>query len=284
MIDAIQIAGLFIETGPVVQVKESNGRISTLSDDDPNIIYTGPVSMLVNKFSASASEILAGAFQDYGRAVIIGSEHTHGKGTVQALFDFDNNILNKTMGKYKPLGALRLTIQKFYRISGDSTQYRGVTPDLVLPDVIKSLKTGEQYLDFALPWDTVKPVTFTKWPKCGPDISWLKEKSHNRITSNQKWIDIENRSIRFAEKQKNTLRSLNIEDMRKEIEESRKQKEKDTDISHNQTKPNGKPQTPEEKKEAFQKDISDDDYIKEAITVIRDIIKADPSCISITLN
>jgi carboxyl-terminal processing protease len=282
LIDAINIAGLFIKTGPVVQVKNGNGRTSTLSDDDANIIYTGPLAILVNKFSASASEILAGAFQDYGRAVIIGSEHTHGKGTVQTLFDLDDNIQDKTMEKYKPLGALRLTVQKFYRISGDSTQYRGITPDLVLPDVISSLKTGEQYLDFALPWDTVNPVPFTKWPKCGPDISELKGKSLKRIASDRKWIEIKNRSEKFAERQRNTLKSLNIKDMRKEIEETRK--EKDTEGPHNQPKSNEETKTPEEKKEAFQKDISGDDYVKEAVSVIGDIIKADPSCISITLN
>ncbi|MBS1127162.1 MAG: ctpA-2, partial [Nitrospirae bacterium] len=123
--DAVRIAGLFIKTGPVVQVKNSNGRISTLADDEPDISYAGPVVILVNRISASASEILAGALQDYSRAVIMGGEHTHGKGTVQTLINLDDYVPFKNMEEYKPLGALKLTVQKFYRISGDSTQYRG---------------------------------------------------------------------------------------------------------------------------------------------------------------
>jgi carboxyl-terminal processing protease len=282
--DAVRIAGLFIKTGPVVQVKNSSGKISALADDDPDITYTGPVVILVNRISASASEILSGALQDYSRAVIIGGEHTHGKGTVQTIIDLDNNIPFQNMEEYKPLGALKLTIQKFYRISGGSTQYRGVVPDFILPDMMNSLKTGEQYLDFAMPWDTVEPVVFTKWPKCGPDISALKEKSSKRIASNQQLLDMKNEANRLAEKQKNTLKSLNIDDVRREIEESRKQEEKDLKDSHGHSKPHSEAKTPEEKKEAFLKELSADAYVKEAMSVITDIITADPSCISITVN
>lgn len=282
--DAVKIAGLFIKTGPVVQVKNSNGKINTLTDDEPDITYTGTVVILVNKISASASEILAGALQDYSRAVIMGGAHTHGKGTVQTIIDLDDGIPFQNMDKYKPLGALKLTIQKFYRISGDSTQYRGVAPDIVLPDVMNSLKTGEQYLDFSLPWDTVKPVAYTKWPKCGPDISELREKSVKRVASVQGLIDMQTEAIRLAEKQKNTLKPLNIDDVRSEIEASRKQKEKDLKDSHGNTKPHGEAKTPEDKKEAFLKELSADAYVREAMSVIEDIITADLSCISITVN
>jgi len=282
--DAVKIAGLFIKTGPVVQVKNSGGKTTTLADYDPDINYTGPVVILVNRLSASASEILAGALQDYSRAVIIGGEHTHGKGTVQTIIDLDNNIPFQNMDEYKPLGALKLTIQKFYRISGGSTQYRGVVPDLVLPDVMSGLKTGEQYLDFAMPWDTVKPVSFTKWPKCGPDITELRGKSLKRVASDQGLIDMKTESIRFEEKKKNTLKSLNIDDVRKEIEEARKQTEKDPEASHGHAKTKSEAKTPEEKKEAFLKEASADAYVREAMSVIEDIITADPSCISITVN
>ena len=225
--DAVRIAGLFIKTGPVVQIKSSDGKTTTLEDNDPDIAYTGPVVILVNRLSASASEILAGALQDYSRAVIIGGEHTHGKGTVQTMIDLDNYIPFRNMDEYKPLGALKLTIQKFYRISGASTQFRGVVPDLVLPDVMSGLKTGEQYIDFAMPWDTVKPVAFTKWPKCGPDISELREKSLKRAASDKGLIDMKAEALSLEEKRKNTLKSLNIDDVRKEIEEARKETEKD---------------------------------------------------------
>ncbi len=241
--DAVKIAGLFIKTGPVVQIKSSDGKTTTLADYDPDITYTGPVVILVNRLSASASEILAGALQDYSRALIMGGEHTHGKGTVQTVIDLDENVPFLNMEEYKPLGALKLTIQKFYRISGDSTQYRGVIPDLVLPDVMSGLKTGEQYLDFAMPWDTVNPVAFTKWPKCRPDISQLREKSLKRSVSDQGLIDMKNESIRFEEKKKNTLKSLNIDDVRKEIEEARKT-EKDPESSHGHFKTKKRSQDP----------------------------------------
>ncbi len=282
--DAVKIAGLFIETGPVVQVKSGNDTITTLSDDLPEIMYDGPVVILVNNFSASASEILAGALQNYGRAVIMGGEHTHGKGTVQTIQDLDSNIPFQNMEVYKPLGALKLTIQKFYRINGDSTQYRGVVPDIILPDVMSGLKTGEQYLDFALPWDTVRPVTYAPWPKCRPDMSALREKSLTRVKSSQQFIDMEKEAARLSEKRKNTLRSLNREDVRKEIEESRSQKEKDLKTSPSQPKPDNEAKTPEGKREEFLKAVSDDTYLKEAMSVIGDMIIADPSCLPLTVR
>ena len=282
--DAVRIAGLFIKRGPVVQVKNSNSMTNTLADDEPEIAYTGPVVILVNRLSASASEILAGALQDYSRAVIMGGEHTHGKGSVQTIIDLNDNIPFQNMEAYKPLGALKITIQKFYRITGASTQYRGVVPDLVLPDVMSGLKTGEQYLDYAMPWDTVAPVAFSKWPKCQPDIPKLKEKSVKRVASNQDFIDMKTRAMRLEGKQKNTLKSMNINDVRNEIEEARLQKGKDTEISHGRPKPQDNAKTPEEKKEAFSKEISTDNYVKEAISVIEDIITVDPSCVSPLVN
>ncbi|MDP2158546.1 MAG: carboxy terminal-processing peptidase, partial [Nitrospirota bacterium] len=282
--DAVKIAGLFIETGPVVQVKSSNTMITTLSDDQPEILYDGPVVILVNTISASASEILAGALQNYGRAVIVGGVHTHGKGTVQTIQDLNNHIPFKNMEAYKPLGALKLTIQKFYRINGDSTQYRGVLPDIVLPDVMSGLKTGEQYLDFALPWDTVKPVPYTPWQRCRPNTSVLREKSRARVSSDQQFIDMEKQAALFADRKKNSLRSLNVEDMRKEIEESRRLKENDLKTSQHQPKPDNKAKTPEEKRDEFLKAVSADTYVKEAMSVIMDMTTADPSCLAITAN
>ncbi|MBI5073857.1 MAG: carboxy terminal-processing peptidase [Nitrospirae bacterium] len=282
--DAVRIAGLFIKTGPVVQVKSGIDTITTLSDDLPEIMYDGPLVILVNTISASASEILAGALQNYGRAVIIGGEHTHGKGTVQTILNLDNNLPFENMEAYKPLGALKLTIQKFYRINGDSTQYRGVVPDIVLPDVLSGLKTGEQYLDFALPWDTVKPVAYTPYSKCKPAMSGLQEKSRSRVKSSQQFIDLEKQAARLAEKKKNTLRSLNIEDVRREIEESRRDKEKDLKAPHSQPNADKGPKTPDEKREDFLKAVSDDPYVKEAMSVMGDMIAADPSCLTTAAN
>ncbi len=161
--DAVQISGLFLPGGPVVQVKDSRGTIRVLEDEDPDVAYDGPVIVLVNQFSASASEILAAALQDYKRAFVIGGEHTHGKGTVQAMMDLNKNLPLLQLQKYEDLGALKLTIQKFYRINGGSTQFKGVEPDLVVPSMFDYLETGEKYMDYSLPWDQVEDIGYSLW-------------------------------------------------------------------------------------------------------------------------
>ena len=125
--------------------------------------------VLVNQFAASASEILAGVLQDYGRALIVGGAHTHGKGTVQALVDPSRNLPRLYQRKYADLGSLKITIQKFYRINGDSMQYRGVVPHITLPDTMQYLEYGERYIDNSLPWDRVEAVNFSKRSL----ISWI---------------------------------------------------------------------------------------------------------------
>ena len=275
--DAVKMAGLFIKTGPVVQVKNSDGKSLTLGDEDPDIMYTGPLVVLVNSISASASEILAGALQDYKRAVIIGGDHTHGKGTVQTIVDFDSQM-RLFHPDYKPVGALKLTTQKFYRISGESTQYRGVKPDLILPDVLSGLRTGEQYLDHALPWDSIGPVPFRKWQGCGPDILQLKEKSLTRVKSNKSFIDMEVEAGKYTERQKKTLKSLNIDDMRREVAEFLAMKEKSPEAVMGHAPAIKDAKTPEEKKAAFLTEVSADAYVIEAMSVMSDMIASDPSC------
>jgi len=175
------VAGLFIEKGPIVQVRSSGGASKVLEDQDSSIAYEGPLILLVNQFSASASEIVAGALQDYRRAVIIGSEHTHGKGTVQLIMNLDETLTLHNMSRYQPLGALRLTTQKFYRVSGESTQYRGVVPDIILPDRQQNSKFGERYLDFSLPWDVIGGVNYLSWNKGVADLAWLRTRSQARV-------------------------------------------------------------------------------------------------------
>ncbi len=162
--DAVDVSGLFLPGGPVVQVKNSRGVIRVLKDEDKGVSFSGPMIVLVNKFSASASEIFAAAMQDYGRALIIGGNHTYGKGTVQALMDLNRNLPILHLKKYDDLGALKVTIQKFYRINGESTQDKGVHPDVVVPTVLDFLKSGEKYMDYSLPWDQVKAVPYKRWP------------------------------------------------------------------------------------------------------------------------
>ncbi|MDH4318708.1 MAG: carboxy terminal-processing peptidase [Desulfobulbaceae bacterium] len=165
--DAVDVSGLFLSEGPIVQVKNSHGIINVLEDSDKDIYWDGPVIVLVNTFSASASEILAAALQDYGRALIIGAEHTHGKGTVQALFDLNKNISFFRLKNFDDLGSLKITVQKFYRINGGSTQYKGVAPDIIMPTIYDYLESGEKYQEYSLPWDQVKPLEHVDWKGAG---------------------------------------------------------------------------------------------------------------------
>jgi len=281
--DAIKTAGLFIKAGPVVQVKASDGKISVLSDDEPSLAYGGPLVILVNKFSASASEILAGALQDYGRAVIIGGEHTHGKGTVQSIIDLNNFFAyhggekdNETE-KDDSMGALRLTTQKFYRITGESTQYRGVTPDIVLPDLFQGLKSGEQYLDFALPWDTIQSVPFSKWQQLHIDLRELRARSGKRVSAKQEFIDIADQTKELLARQKKTLQPLNLEKAEKELKimsvlkaknDAKKSKGKDgkgNDLDNSNL-------SDEERQHKWLDEVREDPYIQEGIAVLTDVI------------
>ncbi|MDY0270648.1 carboxy terminal-processing peptidase [Trichloromonas sp.] len=219
--DAVSITGLFIEKGPVVQIKNRNGRINVLSDQDPAIDYRGPMVVLINKFSASASEILAGALQDYRRAVIIGSEHSYGKGTVQTMADLDANLPFINLDKYRPLGAMKVTTQKFYRVSGESTQYRGVVPDIILPDPLRHVEAGEQYVDNSLHWDSVERTSFTPW---NPPLALppLVDRSHERVAANEEFNEILTETERAKIRREQTRQSLAVEVVRKEREEEKK--------------------------------------------------------------
>jgi len=267
--DAVNIAGLFIESGPVVQVKNSYGQVQTLSDSDADVLYRGPIVVLVNKFSASASEILAGALQDYGRALIIGSQHTHGKGTVQSLLDLDRTLHGGSFTKYKPLGAMKITTQKFYRVSGDSTQYRGVVPDIVLPDRFEYVKSGEQYIENSLPWDSVPATDYSRWTPAKQNLKLLRQSSEQRLAKNQKFQEILRESARIKEKSDHTLLSLDLADLLRE------RKKDDELLSKNSHLP-ATPAEDEEKSPAAPKDLraeaAEDPYIGEAMHLLADLM------------
>jgi len=209
--DAVGIAGLFLGAGPVVQVRNGEGDSKILQSYNKKIAYSGPLVVLVNQFSASASEIVAGALQDYGRAVIVGSEHTHGKGTVQVIMDLDKSLTLRNMREYMPLGALKMTTQKFYRVSGDSTQYRGVIPDVILPDRSRYNEYGERYLDYSLPWDRIEEVQHNQWPPV--DYADLNAKSQARVAKNEDFIEIQRVAEAMGERIKDTRQSLFIDDV-----------------------------------------------------------------------
>ncbi len=220
LVDAVDITGLFIKSGPVVQVKNSFGTRKVLVDEDEDIVYDGPLVVLVNLFSASASEILAAALQDYGRAVIVGGKHTHGKGSVQTVLDMNENIPLLHLQRYDDLGALKVTIQKFYRINGGSTQYRGVEPDIVLPSLFGHLKSGEQYIDYSLPWDQVEPVEYSPYSKDGLKLDDIRKNSMDRVGKDEGMAIIAEEAQKSMARIEETSVSLKLEDMEKKRKES----------------------------------------------------------------
>jgi carboxyl-terminal processing protease len=173
--DAVKLAGEFIDQGPIVQVKDNNGKREVFRDEAKGTEFDGPMIVMVDRFSASASEILAGAMQDYHRAVIVGTGPTHGKGTVQSLADLD-----RISGSKEELGVLKLTIEQFFRVSGSSTQREGVTPDVILPDPVGHLDTGERELDHAIEWSSVDEAPHDVWKGTWKPVT-LQQKSAARV-------------------------------------------------------------------------------------------------------
>ena len=223
--DAIDVSGLFLSEGPMVQVKNSQGMIRVLEDEDKNIVYNGPMIVLVNQFSASASEILAGAMQDYGRALIVGGAHTHGKGTVQTLLDMNRNLPLLHLKKYDDLGHIKLTIQKFYRINGGSTQYKGIVPDLVLPSMLDHLETGEQYMDNSLPWDKVTGVDYTAWNGARFDVKAARQQGEKYAAADKKFQKIKEESLKAKQRKEETMTADYLAGVIREREELERARE-----------------------------------------------------------
>ncbi len=221
--DARLMSGLFLGKGPVVQVKDHTGKIEVLENDDPNVFYDGPLIVLINRFSASASEILAGAMQDYGRAVIIGGDFSHGKGTVQAVLNLNQGPLLSMFGP--TMGALKVTIQKFYRVTGASTQYKGVTSDVILPDLFSYVESREKDLEYSLPWDQIKAQPFSKWNKFSYNLPQLKDKSAARVKVNARFNKLSRNLDYLNKKKKDTLVSLNLKQVQAEDIQNKKMAE-----------------------------------------------------------
>ncbi len=217
--EAIELTGLFIKDGPIVQVKNSDGRIDVAADPDPSIVYDGPLAVLVNRYSASASEIFSGAIQDYGRGLIIG-EQTYGKGTVQNLIDL-NRLSSK---RDSQLGQVKLTIAKFYRVNGGSTQNLGVIPDISYPTMIDPKDFGESSQPSALPWDEIKPADFHRFSNLSKYIPELNSKHLARISNDRDFKYLFEDINIYKENKKKTFISLNEEKRKieKEKDEQRK--------------------------------------------------------------
>ncbi len=278
LVDAVDIAGLFIESGPVVQVKNSFGDKKILSDTDEKEYYSGPLVVLVNKFSASASEIVAAALQDYRRAVIVGGKHTHGKGTVQTIIDLNENIPLLHMSKYDDLGALKVMIQKFYRVNGSSTQYKGVEPDIFLPNLFEHIKSGERYLDYSLPWDSIEPVKFTPWSEKPFDFQALQKLSRERVEKDEGMQTITEEAVKAADRNEHSVMPIDLDDMRSQRQESRSVREKIGAHYRKYREEQGEggdfEESEDEKgdpKEIWLKNVKEDPYIREAVNIVGDI-------------
>src|SRR5690606_10572755 len=208
LIDVVQMAGLFIEEGPIVQVKDRDGNPSILRDkDNKTVLYDGPLAVMVNEMSASASEIFAAAIQDYNRGVVIGSTSTFGKGTVQRNIGLDPG--SNFMSSNSELGTIKLTLQKFYRINGGSTQLKGVYPDIVLPDNLEHIKFREKDDPDALPWDEIPQASYTKW-NAGYNLKSVIQLSQERVSKNEAFNTIKNTS-EWLSAQNNKKYSLQID-------------------------------------------------------------------------
>jgi len=218
----VDITGFFIEKGPVVQVKSIGGRREILRDNDPSIIWDGPLVVLVNEFSASASEILAAALQDYNRAIILGSKQTYGKGTVQNIVDLNNVISGNTYGD---LGSLKITTDKFYRVNGGSTQLEGVKSDIIFPNRYSYIDIGERDLENPLNWDKIDPARYNNSNKIF-NYSKLISNSNERIRNNEYFSVIDKHASWIKSQQDDKIISLDYNKYKNDLDTSKFQNNK----------------------------------------------------------
>ena len=202
LLEAIKMTGLFIETGPVVQIREA-GRIRILPDSNPEIAWSGPLVALVNRLSASATEILAGTLQDYGRAVIVGDSMTHGMGSVQSIVSLGGKVR---------LGAIKVTMAEFYRLSGESTQRKGITPDIVIPSYFDVLEIGEAYLPGSLSSTSIQPATYQPVHRVKPFLPELLTRSVRRSSEDFRFVVHGAQLRRFASRIRSKSVSLRLRD------------------------------------------------------------------------
>ena len=234
--EAIEVSGLFIDRGPVVQVKEQNGRIKSHDDEEPGVEYSGPLLVLCNRLSASASEIFAAAIKDYGRGIVIGDVTTHGKGTVQNVMPVSSQMFRMLNGS-KDRGSVKLTINQFYRVNGDSTQNRGVESDVVLPSLIDHMDLGESFLENALAFDHIAPAKFAAYGYNTPQVvAALKEASQKRVAVDPKFQQVAKDIERYLARKNRKTVSLNEEAMKRERDDDKAAKEVEKEEEENETK------------------------------------------------
>ncbi|MFD0931489.1 carboxy terminal-processing peptidase [Psychroflexus salinarum] len=274
----VDIAGFFIEKGPVVQVKDAKNNTEVLKDTDSNVIWDKPLVILVNELSASASEILAAAMQDYERAIVIGSKQTYGKGTVQNVVDLNRWMRNSSFGD---MGALKITTQKFYRINGGSTQLKGVESDVAVPDRYSYIDIGERDYENPMPWDKIAPANYKVW-KGYSNLDEVISSSKGRLSNNAQ-IQMIDENAKWIQSQRNQNSfSLNYESYSKEIEKVEEMAQKFEKINNYNTSLTYESLPYEEalmaqdssltqKRKRWHESLSKDVYVEEAIQVLQDL-------------
>lgn len=280
--DVVKMGGFFIEEGPIVQVKSRNRKAEVLEDENPSVQYDGPLIIMVNQFSASASEILAAAMQDYGRAIIVGSgPSTFGKGTVQRFFDLDAVLRGNS--DVKPLGNVKVTMQKFFRVDGGSTQLKGVVPDIILPSNWYYIETGEKEEDFAMEWTKIDPVPHSQSVYSLHNLPKIRERSAARIRKNEVFNEVDARAKKVKEQRDDSDHELNLLSYQKEDEAWKKESEAYDKLfeaevisgARNLPADLSKIEADESKKalnDEWLKDVSKDVYLQETLNIMRDMI------------
>lgn len=265
--EAVDMAGLFIDRGPVVQVENTGGGKRVLADTDSTTYYEGPLMVLINRHSASSSEIFAGAIQDYGRGIIVGDSHTFGKGTVQNVREVRNG----------ELGAIKVTISQFFRPSGSSTQLRGVKSDIVLPDIVDEYKVGEKFYDFALPWKKIEEASFPRFGLNEIILEPLRNESERRVAEDEDFQKILEEIDEFRAKEASrTLVSLK-EEKKEEVEEPGVEKAESSDASALAAEENLSRENDSDKSEEEDADsrpsLEKDTHLREVLAVTADYLQ-----------
>ncbi len=279
--DVVKMTGYFFEQGPVVQVKTRTLAPEVLKDEDPSVQYDGPLIVMVNEYSASASEILAAALQDYDRALIVGST-TFGKGTVQRFIDLDRTVSD--LQEIKPLGSIKLTMQKFYRVDGGSTQLRGVTPDIVLPDNFSYIETGEKEQDFPLPWTEIAPVAHQQSVYRIDRRDELRRRSEARVAASPAFQRINQNALRVKEQREDRTRPLMLDEFRAQ-EDARKVEAKTYENLFEDVVNPGvfnitvdlqsihADESKGERNDSFIESVGKDVYIREVVNIMHDMLE-----------
>ncbi len=280
--EVVNMSGLFIEKGPIVQVNSRGRKPEVWEDMDPRVQYNGPLVVLVNNFSASASEILAAALQDYGRAVIVGSKSTYGKGTVQRFADLDRLVMGHD--DIKPLGEIKLTIQKYYRVNGGSVQLRGVVPDIVLPDNYQFIEIGEKDYEYPLAWTEIAPLQYEQNVYKVRNLDKIRAKSAKRITESIAFQKVVEHAKVIEEQRKETSYPLSLEAYLQYTEKQEAENKVFDDLFKNVVNKGvrnisadlpkiNENETNKARNEEFVKSVEKDIHIHETINVMHDMIR-----------